>query len=447
MTDCIAQLAFSFHKKRQVVADFSGGHLTSDAGLLPLRELDHRLGWTATAAKLLSDSRDPAKVTHETAVLLRQRLFALIAGYEDANDHTRLRTDPALKLLCGRELGDEHLASQPTLSRFENSITARQVARLNRLLLQQYIQLHRKQPPQEIILDVDPTDDPCHGHQQLALFNGYYDQYMYLPLLVFERRSGMLLGVRLRAGTAPPAKRVLPLLRPLVEKLQHAFPHSRLILRADAGFATPQLYDFCEERGLGYLIGFPANSVLQEETDWALPWLQQRFAQDQLPHRWIGGFRYQAGSWGQERRILYKVEVNREGTNRRFLVTNLKGLPRDLFPLYNDRGTAEGFIDQLKNQLFSGRLSCSRFVANAFRLLLSALAYNLVAAYRQLLAGTELESASVETIRTRLLKIGARLRQTARRFWVYLASGFPLRELLVKLVRRIAGFHPPPLAA
>jgi len=447
MTDCIAQLGFSFHKKRQVVANFSGGHLTSDAGLLPLRELDHRLGWTEAAIGLLTDERDPSKVTHETTVLLRQRLFALIAGYEDANDHTRLRTDPALKLLCGRELGDEDLASQPTLSRFENSVTARQVARLNRLLLQQYIQLHRKHPPQEMILDVDPTDDPCHGHQQLALFNGFYDQYMYLPLLVFERQSGMLLGVRLRAGTAPAAKRVLQVLRPLVEKLREAFPQSRIILRADAGFATPQLYDFCEERDLGYLIGCPANSILQEETDWALPWLQQRFAQDHLPHRWIGGFRYQAGSWGQERRILYKVEVNREGTNRRFLVTNLKGLPRDLFPLYNDRGTAEGFIDQLKNQLFSGRLSCSRFVANAFRLLLSALAYNLLAAFRKLLAGTELASASVETIRTRLIKIGARLQQTVRKLWVYLASGFPLRELLVKLVRRIAGFRPPPLPA
>jgi hypothetical protein len=447
MTDCIAQLAFSFHKKRQVVADFSGGHLTSDAGLLPLRELDHRLGWTAAAARLLTDGRDPSKVTHETTVLLRQRLFALIAGYEDANDHTRLRTDPALKLLCGRELDDEDLASQPTLSRFENSVTARQVARLNRLLLQQYIQLHRKQPPQEVILDVDPTDDPCHGHQQLALFNGFYNQYMYLPILVFERASGMLLGVRLRAGTAPAASRVRQLLGPIVRKLKESFPQTRLILRADAGFAKPELYGFCEAHGMGYVIGFPANSVLQERTDWALPWLEQRFAQDHLPHRWIGGFRYQAGSWGKERRILYKVEVNREGTNRRFLVTNLPGLPRDLFPLYNDRGTAEGFIDQLKNQLFCGRLSCSRFVANAFRLLLSALAYNLVAAYRQLLAGTELESASVETIRTRLLKIGARLQQTVRKLWVYLASGFPLRELLVKLIRRITELHPPPLPA
>jgi hypothetical protein len=270
---------------------------------------------------------------------------------------------------------------------------------------------------------------------------------MYLPLLVFERASGMLLGVRLRAGTAPAASRVRQLLGPIVRKLKESFPQTRLILRADAGFATPELYGFCEAHGMGYVIGFPANSVLQEKTDWALPWLEQCFAQDHLPHRWIGGFRYQAGSWGQERRILYKVEVNREGTNRRFLVTNRKGLPRDLFPLYNDRGTAEGFIDQLKNQLFCGRLSCSRFIADGFRLMLSALAYNLLAAFRKLLAGTELESASVETIRTRLVKIGARLRQTARRCWVYLASGFPLRELLVKLLGRIARLHPPPLPA
>ena len=225
MTECNTQLGFSFHKNRRLVADFSGGQLTSDAGLLPLRELDHRLGWSEAAAGLLSDGRHPGKVTHETTVLLRQRLFALIAGYEDANDHTRLRTDPTLKLLCGRDLSDRsHLASQPTICRFENSATARQLAHLNRLLVRQYIQLHQDNPPQEIILDVDPTDDPCHGHQQLALFNDFYHQYMYLPLLVFERASGMLLGARLRAGSGHAARRVLQLLGPIVTEPAGPFP-------------------------------------------------------------------------------------------------------------------------------------------------------------------------------------------------------------------------------
>ncbi len=448
MTECNTQLRFSFHKNLPVVADFSGGQLTSDAGLLRLRELDHRLGWSQAAAGQLADTRDPAKVEHDLTTILRQCLFALIAGYEDANDHTRLRTDPTVKLLCGRDLSEgSDLASQPTISRFENGVTPRQVAQLNRLLLKQYIQLHRDNAPQQIILDVDPTDDPCHGHQQLALFNGFYDQYMYLPLLVFERASGMLLGARLRPGTAHPASRVLQLLKPIVKKLRRAFPEVQITIRADAGFVVPRLYRWCEKHRIGYLIGFPANSVLKEETDWALDWLQERFAHDGTPHRWVGGFMYQAGSWEKPRRILYKVEVNAQGTNRRFVVTNLPGLPAHLLPLYNDRGTAEGFIDQFKNQLSCDRLSCHRFLANAFRLLMTALAYNLLVTYRRQLAGTELESASVETIRSRLLKIGARLHQTVRRFWVYLASGFPFRELLTKLLQRIARLHPPPLPA
>ena len=446
MTQCNTQMAFSFHKNLPVVADFSGGHLSSDAGLLPLRELDHRLGWSQAAARLLTDRRDAAKVTHESTTILRQRLFALAAGYEDANDHTRLRRDPTLKLLCGRDLSEgSDLASQPTISRFENSVTPRQVARLNRLLVRQYIQLHRDDPPEEILLDVDPTDDPCHGHQQLALFNGFYHQYMYLPLLVFERRTGMLLGARLQAGNVHPARRVLQLLGPIVRQLRRAFPQVQVIIRADAGFARPEFYRFCESNRIGYLIGFPANSALKEETQWALEWLQERFDRDGQPHKWIGGFLYQAGSWQRPRRILYKVEVNREGTNRRFIVTNLPGLPAHLFPLYHDRGTAEGFIGQFKNHLSCDRLSCHRFLANAFRLLLTALAYNLLTAYRMLLEGTELASASVETIRSRLLKIGARLRQSARRFWVHLAGGFPFRELLRKLLQRIARLHPPPL--
>ena len=446
MTDCRTQLAFTFHQSTRIVADFTGGQITSDAGLLVLRELDERLGWSRAAASALADPRDPAKVIHDTKSLFRQRLFALLAGYEDGNDHNRLRSDPALKLLCGRTLSEaEDLASQPTLSRFENAVTARQVAGLNRLLVQQYIQLHKEHPPQEMILDVDPTDDPCHGHQQLALFNGFYGQYMYLPQLVFERHSGLLLAVRLRAGNVHPAHHLLLVLDPVIRALQQAFPKAQIIVRADAAHAVPELYTFCEERHLGYLIGIATNSVFCERTDWALAWLKQRFDASGESCRWLGGFRHQAQSWDRPRRILYKCEVNAEGTNRRFLVTNLPGLPAHLWPLYNDRGTAETYIDQLKNQLACDRLSCSRFVANAFRLLLSAFAYNLLVAFRMQLKGSELESASAETLRTRLLKIGARVHQTARRIWVHLSSGFPFRELLAEALARIRCLHPLPL--
>lgn len=448
MTQCTTQLAFSFQGKSRVVADFSGGLITSDAGLLLLRELDQRLGWSKAAATELLDARDQDKVRHDMLTLLRQRLYALAAGYEDGNDHNRLRSDPALKLVCDRRVGEgQDLASQPTLSRFENAVTARQIARLNGLLVHQYVQLHRKHPPEEIVLDVDPTDDPCHGHQQLALFNGFYDQYMYLPMLVFERGSGLLVGVKLRPGNVHAADGVVEVLRPLVEALREAFPETRIIVRADAGHAVPELYTFCETQQIGYLIGIARNPVLGEHTDWALQWLSERFEATRESRRWIGGFLYQAGTWNRRRRILYKVEVNAEGTNRRFVVTNMKGLPVHLWPLYNDRGTAETYIDQLKNQLSCDRLSCSRFVANAFRLFLSGFAYNLMVAYRMQLAGTEFACASAETLRSRLLKIGARVRQTARRIWVHLASGFPWRELLAKVLARIRSLHPPPLIA
>lgn len=429
MTPCREQLAFSFRHSTRVVADFKGGLISSDAGLLPLRELDDRLGWTAGIAACLNDPRDPAKVEHDTLALLRQRLFAMIAGYEDVNDHTRLRHDPILKTVADRDLDDD-LASQPTLSRFENSISAREVAEINRLLVEQVIQRHRRCSPKRLILDIDPTDDPCHGQQQLALFNGFYDQRMYFPLLVFERESGMLVGVRLRAGTVHGSHRVLQLLIPIIRRLREAFPDAEIILRGDAGLAVPRLYAFCERAHLGYLFGIGTNAIFKEQTDWALSWLSERFDRDGHPHRWLGGFRHQAKTWQRRRRILYKAEVNAEGTNRRFVVTNLKGIPYHLWPLYDDRGTAETFIDELKNGLKADRLSCTAFVANAFRLALTACAYNLMRAFRGTLAGTALERASIETIRTRLIKIGARVRQTTRHVWIHLSSAFPLREVL-----------------
>jgi len=443
MTACPAQLTFDFHPRQAVVADFHGGLISSDAGLLPIRQLDQRLGWTAAVAEVLGDVRQPGKVDHTLREILRQRLFGLLAGYQDANDHTRLRHDPILQTVADR--GEEALASQPTLSRFENAATARQVAQINRLLVKMFVQRMGRARPKRMILDIDPTDDPCHGSQQLALFNGFYGQYMYLPNLVFERTTGMLLGVRLRRGNADAAHRVVQLLKPIVQALRKKWPDVEILLRADAGFATPVLYRFCEDHGLEYLIGFAASRPLQQRTKWALDWLTERFERDPEPRVWRGGLTHQAGSWNHPRRILYKVEVNDQGTNRRFVVTNGKGTPRELWPVYDDRGTAETFIDECKNGLSMDRLSCRRFVANAFRLALTAVAHNLMRAYRAMLAGTELETASVETIRSRLIKIGARVRRTVRRVWVHLAEGFPLREALGRACRAILRLHPPPL--
>lgn len=443
MTDCPAQFTFDFLPRKAVVVDFDGGLISSDAGLLPVRQLDGRLGWSAAVAGILADPRQAGKVKHVLPAVVRQRLFGLLAGYEDANDHTRLRHDAILQTVSAAKA--KPLGSQPTLSRFENAATARQVAEINRLLVKMFIQRTGRKKPKRLVLDIDPTDDPCHGQQQLALFNGFYGQSMYLPNLVFERSTGMLLGVRLRGGNVDAAHRVVQLLKPIVAALRQRWPDVEILVRADAGFATPRLYRFCERSGLKYLIGFKASEPLKQRTAWALDWLVERFERNGEPVRRRGGFTHQAGSWTRPRRILYKAEVNDQGTNRRFVVTNCKGTPRELWPVYDDRGTAETFIDEFKNGLSMDRLSCKRFVANAFRLALAAVAHNLMRAYRDMLAGTEMETASAETIRSRLIKIGARVRRTVRRVWVHLASGFPLREVLARAHRAILRLHPPPL--
>jgi hypothetical protein len=445
MTECLEQLTFDYYHHKHLVADFKGGAITSDAGLLPVRQMEARLGWLTEAAGALVDERDPSRTLHDVLTLLRQRVFGLIGGYEDGNDHTRMRNDPALKLIAERPPEGKALASQPTVSRFENAPSARQVVRLNRLLIGHVIAEHKERRSEEIVLDVDPTDDPCHGHQQQVFFNGFYDQHMLFPLLVFDRATGLLAGVRLRAGNASGAHRVLQLLRPMVRRLKKALPKVKIIIRADAGLAVPRLYRFCEENALGYLIGIATNNIFKKTTEWAVAWLSERFEKSPVPYRWIGGFRHRAGTWRRERRILFKAEINAEGSNRRFVVTNLPGLPLHLWPRYEDRGTAETFIDQLKNALKADRLSCHRFIANAFRLVMTAFAYNLIRAFAMQLKGTCFESASAETIRSRLLKIGAQVCETTRRVWVHLATGFPHREVLLTVMRRIRNMRPPPV--
>lgn len=448
MTECPKQLSFEFYQDKQLACDFKGGQISSDTGLLAVRELEQKLGWLRGAASLIEDPRREDRTELDTLTLLRQRVFGLIAGYEDQNDHDRMRTDPVLKLSCDRGLEDDPLASQPTLSRFENCPTPLEVVRLNRQLVGHYIALHREGPPGEIVIDIDPTDDPCHGAQQLALFNGFYDQRMYLPLLVFERSSGMLLGVRLRGGNVHAAHRVVQTLGPIVRALKTAFPQARIVLRADAGMAVPRLYRFCEAEGLGYLIGISTNAVFKRHTEPDLRRVSERFEATGKMRRHFSSRWHKAGTWRRKRRVIYKVEVGPEGTNRRFVVTNMKGLPVHLWRLYCDRGTAEGFIDQLKNALKADRLSCRRFTANAFRLIQFALAYNLMRVFGSKLAGTVLEGATVETIRTRLLKVGARIRTTVRRVWVHIAGGFPLREVLAAVLGRIQAMPnaPPALA-
>src|SRR5439155_17226623 len=255
----LSQLNSFFYRHQPNRADFSGGHITSDAGLLPLRAFDQRHGLTRELAQYLRDPRQGGRVRHSSLSLVRQRVYQIIAGYEDANDADRLRHDPAFQILADQPLGAP-LGSQPTLSRWENSPTPRDLLKLQDALIDWFVQICGKQVRKrgEILLDVDSTDDPTYGQQQLSFFNGGYDQHMYHPLLIFERHTGCLLAARLRAGTVPSHARIIPLLLRIVPRLQREFPKARIKLRADAGFALPLLYEFCEFFGIQYVIGIAA---------------------------------------------------------------------------------------------------------------------------------------------------------------------------------------------
>jgi Transposase DDE domain group 1 len=435
VTTCrISQFGFSFYHHRPVHCDFSGGQITSDAGLLPLRAFDERHHLTRDWAALLSDPRNDQRLCHDSLELLRQRIYQIVAGYEDANDADRLRHDPTLQIVADQKLG-EALGSQPTLSRWENAPSARDLVHLNDALLDQFICLCGKQVRQrgEILLDIDSTDDPTHGQQQLSIFNGAYDQHMYHPMLIFERHTGCLLAVRLRPGNASSHARIVPMLLRLVPRLEAAFPGVPIKLRGDAGFALPLLYQFCEFFGLQYALGIPANSVFQCRAEPLQKRLARRYRRTGVPQRSFSSFRHRAGSWSRQRRICYKAEHTVTGTNLRFLITNCAGRASEVFAFYNDRGECENRIEEFKNGFHADRLSCHRFLANAFRLLLYGFAYNLVNLFRLLQLPQPWRSAQIETLRARLFKIGARVRQTARCIRVHLATGWPWPSLFREL--------------
>ena len=332
---CIPQLSFSFYRHQPIRADFSGGQISSDAGLLPLRAFDQRYGLTHGLAERLCDPREEERVRHSVLSLFRQRLYQIIAGYEDANDADRLRYDPAFQILADQPLG-EPLGSQPTLSRWENSLSPRDLLKLQDALLDWFVKICGKQVWKrgEILLDVDSTDDPTHGQQQLSFFNGGYNQHMYHPLLIFERHTGCLLAARLRPGRVVSHARIIPLLLRIVPRLQREFPNVRIQLRADAGFATPPLYEFCEFFGIQYTIGIGNNSRLQSEAQRLQHHLAKRYRRTAVPQRSFSSFRYRAHPWSHQRRICYKAEHTATGTNLRFLVTNLSGRSGSVFSFY-----------------------------------------------------------------------------------------------------------------
>ncbi|MGH7962160.1 MAG: IS1380 family transposase [Candidatus Binatia bacterium] len=440
MTECTGQeVLFSIGKKK-VTTVFDGGKLTSDSGVLFLNRVDERLGLSGRMAGALLDPRQEGKVLHSLRDLLRQRLFQIALGYEDVNDANSLRFDPAFQAALDRVPGPgEVLASQPTLSRLEERISRRELMAFSGLLVEFFVERlkrMRRAARRKIILDFDSTADPTHGAQQLTMFHGYYDQWQYLPLLVFS--GGWPIAAVLRPGNAHDSWGAVAVLRRIVERIWEEFPKAEIQLRADAGFAVPELYEFCEAAGISYLIGQITNSRLVRR---ARPWMKKakRISQKTGEKAKVfGSFKHRAKSWEKSRRIIAKAEVLPLGENPRFVATNMEGDPASLYDFYTDRGEMENRIKDLKNALSADRLSCSRFLSNQFRLLLHVAAYILMFCLRENLQKTPLASAQMDTLRLKLLKIGAKVVTSARRVWFHLASAHPAAPIWNLLAQRLA---------
>jgi hypothetical protein len=426
---------------KKLQADFDGGALTSDAGALLLREVDRRTGLIDRLVEALHDGRDPRYVVHPLGDLLRQRVFQIALGYEDADDADTLRRDPALKAACERlPVSGPELASQPTFSRLENQVSRTQLLRLAYALGDAFIASFDT-PPTQLLLDIDDTADPVHGAQQLALFNAHYGEYCYQPLHLYDGLSGRLITTVLRPGRTPKGEEVVRILRRVVARLRAAWPQVQLLLRGDSHFSTPEVHAFCGEQHLLFVLGQGTNATLKARVAPTLAEAQALYDTAAQPVRLFTQFDYQASSWAQPLRVVAKVEVSSLGTNVRFVTTNLQsGRPSFIYQqAYAGRGQMENFIKNHKTFLHSDRTSCHRFEANQFRLLLHSAAYTLLHALQELLlTGTALQQATFETVQLRLLKVGARVIERATVIRFHLPSAFPLKEVFRLIQARLS---------
>ena len=434
MSDCtVDEVEFSKLGRRKLQVNFGGGEVSSDGGLLLVREIDRRLKLTERVAKVLHDPRDPDLITHPLVDLLRQRVYGIVHGYEDLNDHERLREDVLLQSVLDRKAA---LGSAPTLCRMENRALRAEMWALHREMVDTFIASF-VQAPEELLLDFDATDDPVHGKQEERFFHGYYDCYCYLPLYVFCGEQ--LLVSYLRPSKIDGAKHAWAILALLVKRLRQAWPTVRIILRADSGFCRHRMLGWCERHGVGYCVGLAQNARLNRLTQSHRERLATQFAATEDKQREFAEFHYAAATWRTERRVIARLEYTDQGDNPRYIVTNLEGEGAALYDqLYCARGEMENRIKEAQLGLFADRTSCHYFIANQFRLLLSSVAYILVERLRALgLTGTEFARLQAGTLRAKLLKIGAVIIRNTRRVRVLLSSAFPYQDIFRHAARAL----------
>ena len=453
------QLTFDFLPQKSVVVEPVEEKISSDAGLLIFRQFDHFQRLTEGFTQQLHDPRrDP---DHSMLEMVRSRVFGIIAGYEDQNDHDALRSDAIFKMLAGRLPDDDDLASQPTLSRFENAITPHSLLQLEDWFIERFVNSF-DEPPKEVTLDVDVFDDPTHGQQQLTLYHGFYRQYQYLVRAITCAENDQVVLPVLLYGTADPSLGVDIDLRRVVRALREKFPDVRIRVRADSGYARPRLYETCEQlQELDYSIGIGMNNVLKRNSEELLQTAVEQYEATGQPQRLFTGFEYQAGTWSQPRWVVVKCEAGPQGTNRRAIVTSRPGartVPQGAYDEYVQRGESENRNTELKCELCADRLSDHRYMANCFRMFLHCLANNLLVALRREIAAPPDELPSEElpaeartgrarrrhfnlrreadplgeghacTWRMRLIKVAARIQVQARRVRVFLSDSWPFLD-------------------
>ena len=430
---------------KELCARFDGGRLSSDGGVLLLREIECGLGLADVLASCMTDDRDPSSTTHSQADMIRARMFAISCGYEDCDDLDSLRFDPAFKLACGRlsETGDD-LMSQPTLSRLENAPSWRELGRMGLAMIDLFCDSFRSVPAR-IVLDIDDTDDTVHGGQQLALFNAHYDDYCFQPIHIFEAATGKPVLSLLRPGKRPSGEEAASILRHVIARIRRNWPQVEITVRGDGHYGTPEVMDRLEDQGCGYIFGLSGNARLSQ--------IGQPWCEDVAVRRALSGkdklrrffqVGYRAKSWSRERKVVARVEATSKGCDIRFVVTNLAGRAKTLYEkVYCARGRMENMIKDHKLYTKSDRTSCHRWEANQFRLFLHTGAYWLLHQLRQAAPRRSLwRKATFETIRRAFLKIAVRIEELKSRVKIALPSAYPYQPALISVAARITAQGP-----
>lgn len=445
------QLVFSSICGNKVTAVFDDHRVTSDAGALVLREVEQQVKVIDALTDAIVDPRHPSYVRHEVWEMIAQRVFQIALGYDDANDCDTLKGDPAIKIAAERHpVEDPDLASQPTISRLENMVTRKDLLRIAYALCDLFIASYKRRP-KVIVIDMDCTTDTVHGEQQLRFFNAYENEYCFQPFHVYEGLSGKLITAVLRPGKTPTHREVMAVLKRVVKKLKEAWPKTKFLFRGDSHFAKPKVFDWLDSQGIFYTTGLSSNSALRKRSEATLEQARERFERCRRKVRQYASFYYAAKTWSCPRRVILRAEASCHGVDPRYVITNVSAPPKLLYEkLYCSRGAVELMIKEHKRHLQSDRTSCHRFEANQFRLFLHSAAYILMHTLRStLLKGTDLARAQFDTIRLRLLKIGARVQILKTKVVFHLPRSYPLKPLLTHCMTTLPGragkpLHPVP---